>query len=63
MKTLNAYGVCCDPEIINVYFKDLFHHIIIRIAETPQGWADGIDVTEYYSGTIFPCMLNGAKNP
>ena len=27
----------------------------------PAGWADGIDVTEYYSGTIFPCMLNGAK--
>lgn len=61
MKTLNAYGVCCDPEIINVYFKDLFHHIIIKIAETPQGWADGIDVTEHNSGTIFPCMLNGAK--
>lgn len=62
MKTLNKYGVCCDPEIINVYYKDHLYHIQIEIAQTRQGWADGYDVAEHFSGTSSPCTINGAKS-
>lgn len=62
MKTLNKYGVCCDPEIINVYYKDKLNYIQIKIAQTCKGWAVGFDIAEHFSGTCFPCTINSAKS-
>lgn len=58
MKTLNEHGVCCDPEIINVYYKDKLNYIQITIAQTRKGWAVGFDVAEHFSGTGSPCTIN-----